>query len=73
MSEDRKNRLVALLGFKQVGDELQRGRVRVMKRDVRGSKAWLAMAPGVSACGKTPEAAVDLLRARASRALEDTK
>jgi hypothetical protein len=38
-----------------------------------GPKAWLAIAPGISAAGPTPEAAIAKLRERAARALKATE
>lgn len=50
-----------------------RGNVRVRLTGFDGKKAWIATAPGISACGPSPEAAVYNLRERALRALEATK
>jgi hypothetical protein len=51
-----------------------RGGVRVRLTDYgAGPKAWIAVAPGISACGPSPEAAVYKLRERAERALEATR
>lgn len=51
-----------------------RGQVRVRLTGFDpGPKAWVATAPGISACGPSPEAAVYTLRERALRALDATK
>ncbi len=63
-----KNRRGKIIAYQRRGIS-----VRLNTWGEEGAKAWIATAPGISACGPSPEAAIYVLRERATRALELTK